>query len=160
MEKLQASLIIPFIISKRSLIYVFKPKLSNLQIKMLIELSKRPCYLNMLSRKLNRPKNVILDSLRSLMRRNIVESIIYVSPKIRDKAGIRRYYIIKNPKYGHNDRRPRKMIDEMKRIFAQDDENILNMRTYYKAMNMLQSPNPIKQSMARTILQKLNMNPH
>ena len=160
MEKLQASLIIPFIISKRSLIYVFKPKLSNLQIKMLIELSKRPCYLNMLSRKLNRPKNVILDSLRSLMRRNIVKSIIYVSPKIRDKAGIRRYYIIKNPKYGHNDRRPRKMIDEMKRIFAQDDENILNMRTYYKAMNMLQSPNPIKQSMARTILQKLNMNPH
>jgi len=159
-EKLQASLIIPFIISKRSLIYVFKPKLSNLQIKMLIELSKRPCYLNMLSRKLNRPKNVILDSLRSLMRRNIVKSIIYVSPKIRDKAGIRRYYIIKNPKYGHNDRRPRKMIDEMKRIFAQDDENILNMRTYYKAMNMLQSPNPIKQSMARTILQKLNMNPH
>jgi|GEM_PF-3184157 len=160
MEKLQAFLAIPITIPKHGLTYIFKPKLSPLQLRIIIELSKRPCYLNMLSRKLNRPNNIILDSLRSLMRRNIIESTIYVSPEILDKAGVRRYYIIKNTRCGHSNRRPRKMIDEMKRIFVQDDENILKMRTYYKAMNMLQSPNPIKQSTARTILQKLDMNPH
>jgi hypothetical protein len=43
------------------------------------------------------------------------------------------------------------------RIFAQDDEHIQEMRAYYKAMNMLQSPNPIKQSMGRRLLEQLDI---
>jgi len=160
MESLQAYLTIPIRFSKHEIYYASRLRLSSLQGRIIIELSRRPCYLNMLARKLSRPNNVILDSLRSLMRRNLVDSVIYISPRIKDKAGIRKYYMIKDPRYGHNDRKTKKIIHDLRRIFIQDDEDIEGMRAYYKAMNMLQSPNPIKQVEGRQLIQQLNTRHH
>jgi predicted transcriptional regulator len=156
MERVQACLTIPIRLSRHGIYHASRLRLSSLQARIIIELAKRPCYLNMLARRLSKPNNVILDSLRSLIRRNIVGSIIYVSPKIKDKAGVRRYYVIRNTRYGHNNRKTGKIIHDLREIFIQDDESIERMRTYYKAMNMLQSPNPIKQSMGRRLLEQLD----
>jgi predicted transcriptional regulator len=156
MERVQACLTIPIRLSRHGIYHASRLRLSRLQARIIIELAKRPCYLNMLARRLSKPNNVILDSLRSLIRRNIVGSIIYVSPKIKDKAGVRRYYVIRNTRYGHNNRKTGKIIHDLREIFIQDDESIERMRTYYKAMNMLQSPNPIKQSMGRRLLEQLD----
>jgi len=156
MGSLQAYLTIPVRFSKHEIYYASRLRLSSLQGRIIIELSRRPCYLNMLARKLSRPNNVILDSLRSLMRKNIVESIVYVSPKIKDRAGVRRYYIIRSLHDNNEGRHRAGHGEKTMRIFAQDDERIQEMRTYYKAMNMLQSPNPIKQAAGRRLIQKLN----
>jgi len=157
MERVQACLTIPIRLSKHGIYHASRLRLSSLQARIVIELSKRPCYLNMLARKLSKPNNVILDSLRSLMRRGIVESIIYVSPRIRDRAGIRRYYILRSPRDDDKGRHGVRHSRKIMRIFAQDDEHIQEMRAYYKAMNMLQSPNPIKQSMGRRLLEQLDI---
>jgi hypothetical protein len=91
MERVQACLTISIRLSRHGICHAFRLRLSSLQARIIIELARRPLYLRQLERRLNRPCKVILYSLRSLMRRGIVESIIYVSPRIRDRAGIRRY---------------------------------------------------------------------
>ena len=159
MERVQACLTIPIRLSGHGIYHASRLRLSSLQARIIIELARRPLYLRQLERRLNRPCNVILYSLRSLIRRNIVGSIIYISPKIKDKAGVRRYYVIRNTRYGHNNRKTGKIIHDLREIFIQDDEGIERMRAYYKAMNMLQSPNPIKQSMGRRLLEQLDTHP-
>jgi len=156
MKSPQAYLAIPVELLEDRAHHDIRLRLSGLQARILIELSKRPCYLRMLERRLGRPCNVILRSLRSLMRRNIIDSIIYVSPEIQDKAGVRRYYVIKHSRHGRGRGSRARHTQSLNKIFVQDDKNIQKMRAYYKAMNMLQSPDPIKQSMARTILQRLD----
>jgi hypothetical protein len=159
MEKVQACLTIPIRLSRHRIYHAFRLRLSSLQARIIIELARRPLYLRQLERRLNRPNNVILDSLRSLMRRKIVESIIYVSPKIRDRAGIRRYYVLRSPRDDDNGRHGVRHSRKIMRIFAQDDEHIQEMRAYYKAMSLLSSPNPIKQSMGRRLLEQLDIHP-
>jgi hypothetical protein len=159
MGKLQAYMVIPIKFSKHEIYYIYKPRLSNLQARIIIELSRRPCYLQMLRRKLNRPSNVILDSLRSLERKNVIESIIYVSPRIMDRAGARRYYILRRIHNGCGKHHKPNHTQKMMKTFTQDDEYILKIREYAKAMNMLQSPNPAKQSIGRQLLLKLTTNP-
>jgi DNA-binding MarR family transcriptional regulator len=159
MGKLQAYLTIPIKLSENGAYYTYRLKLSSLQARIIIELSRRPCYLRMLEKKLNRPSNVVLDSLRSLEGKNVIKSIIYVSPRIMDKAGVRRYYILRRIHKGCGEHHKSDYIQKMMKIFTQDDKYILRMREYAKAMNMLQSPNPAKQSIGRQLLRKLATNP-
>jgi DNA-binding MarR family transcriptional regulator len=159
MRRLQACLIIPIKLSEHGSYYTYRLKLSNLQARIIIELSRRPCYLRMLEKKLNRPCNVILDSLRSLEKKNIIKSIIYVSPEITDRAGVRRYYILRRIHNGCGKHHKSNYTQKMMKTFTQDDEYIQRMREYAKAMNMLQSPNPAKQSIGRQLLRKLAINP-
>jgi hypothetical protein len=113
----------------------------------------------MLEKKLNKPSNVVLNSLRSLQRKNIIKSIIYVSPRIMDRAGVRRYYILRRIHKGCGKHHKSNYTQKMMKTFIQDDEYIQKMREYAKAMNMLQSPNPAKQSIGRQLLRKLATTP-
>ena len=159
MGKLQAYIIIHFKLGKRKIYHVYKPRLTNLQASIIIQLQRRPCYLQMLAKKLNKPSSVVLNSLRSLQRKNMVESLIYVSPIIMDRAGVRRYYIIRRIHKGCGKHHKSNYTQKMMKTFTQDDEYIQRMREYAKAMNMLQSPNPAKQSIGRQLLRKLAINP-